>query len=165
MLEALATVTRALSRLFLVVAGAGLLVMTGIIGWQVFGRYVLNASPAWAEQLALVLMIWFITLAAAAGVREGFHIRITVLEDNLAEGGAKALRLASHAIVGLIGAAMAVWGAELVQATWHHNIPTLSIPRGAAYLPLPLSGALIVLFTVENLIAEILGRKVEPLWN
>ena len=48
-------------------AGAGLLLMTGIVAWQVFARYVLNASPAWAEQAALLLMIWYVFFAAAAG--------------------------------------------------------------------------------------------------
>ena len=34
---------------------AGLLVIVAIVFYQVFGRYVLNSSPTWAENLALVL--------------------------------------------------------------------------------------------------------------
>ena len=45
----------------------GLLATTAIIGWQVFGRYVLQSSPSWTEQASLVLMIWYVFLAAAAG--------------------------------------------------------------------------------------------------
>ncbi len=164
MLDAIAAVSRLLSRLFLWFAGIGLVVMTGIIGWQVFARYVLEASPAWSEQASLVLMIWYISLAAAAGVREGFHIRMTVLED-MSPRAKPWLRLAAHAIVGAIGVAMAVWGAELVRFTWPHAIPTLPIPRGVAYLPIPISGLLIVLFALEQALAERLGRKVEPQWN
>ena len=37
-------------------AGIGLLVMTAIIAMQVFARYVLNDSPAWAEQAAFCLL-------------------------------------------------------------------------------------------------------------
>ena len=51
------------------VAAVGLVLMTLIIGWQVFGRYVLNSSPSWSEQASLALMIWYVSLAAAAGVR------------------------------------------------------------------------------------------------
>jgi TRAP-type C4-dicarboxylate transport system permease small subunit len=54
-MSGLAFVSRMISRATLMLAGVGLLAMTGIIGWQVFARYVLNASPAWAEQAALVL--------------------------------------------------------------------------------------------------------------
>jgi hypothetical protein len=63
----------AASRLLIGLAGAGLVAMTAIIGWQVIGRYILGASPSWSEQAAQVLMIWFAFLAAAAGIREGFR--------------------------------------------------------------------------------------------
>ena len=163
--EMLGALSRALSRAFLWFAGFGLVVMTGIIGWQVFARYVLQSSPAWAEQASLVLMLWYIGLAAAAGVREGFHIRMTAVEDAVPAGARHVMRLAAHAIVGALGVAMAVWGGELVMRTWSHAIPTLPLPRGVAYLPLPLSGALILLFAVEHILAELTGRKVQPLWN
>ena len=67
------------------VASIGLLLMTAIIVVQVFSRYVLNDSPVWAEQAALLLMIWYVFIAAAAGVREGFHIRIAVIAESLPE--------------------------------------------------------------------------------
>lgn len=165
MTDALSRLTAWLSRIFLWFAGIGLVAMTVIISWQVFARYVLQASPAWAEQACLVLMIWYITLAAAAGVREGFHIRITALETSLRPSQGKAMRLVNHGIVGAIGVAMAVYGAELSARTWEHTIPTLGLPRGLAYVPISMSGVLIVLFILEHILAEVQGRKVEPTWS
>lgn len=165
MLEALATVNRLLSRFFMLVAGIGLLVMTAIIGWQVIARYILNDSPAWAEQSALVLMLWFIGLAAAAGVREGFHIKMGVAESMAGPGGAKAVRILCHLIVGGIGLVMALQGVDLVRGTWGFTIPTLGLPRGVAYLPLPIFGGLSVLFVVEHILAELAGKEVKPSWN
>ena len=72
-----------LSRLLIAFGAIGLLAMTAIIGWQVFGRLVLNSSPSWTEQASLILMIWYVMFAAAAGVYEGFHIRIALLEEKL----------------------------------------------------------------------------------
>jgi TRAP-type C4-dicarboxylate transport system permease small subunit len=146
-------------------ACAGLMVMTAIIGWQVFARYVLNASPAWAEQAALLLMIWYVLFAAAAGVREGFHIRIAVFETALAPGAQKTVRIAGHLLVGLFGLAMVVWGTELTLATWQHDIPTLGLPRGVAYAPMPLSGMLIVGFSIEHVLALWRGQDVDGTWN
>ncbi|WP_204271844.1 TRAP transporter small permease, partial [Escherichia coli] len=60
-----------ISRLALWLSGIGLLVMTAMVAWQVFGRYVLNASPSWTEPAALLLMSWFILLGSAVGVRDG----------------------------------------------------------------------------------------------
>lgn len=146
-------------------AGIGLLLMTAIIAWQVFARYVLNASPAWAEQAALLLMIWYVFIAAAAGVREGFHIRIAVFADQLPDKMRHVVRLISHLVVLLFGIAMAYWGVELARATWEHVIPTLGISRGYAYIPIALSGVLIAGFALEQLIAEIRSTEVKQIWN
>ena len=55
---------RALERVFdaivwicRVIAGVALVVMTVIFGWLVFGRYVLNDTPTWVEQYALLLVM------------------------------------------------------------------------------------------------------------
>jgi TRAP-type C4-dicarboxylate transport system permease small subunit len=146
-------------------AGIGLILMTLIIAWQVFARYVLNASPTWGEQAALLLMIWYVMLAAAAGVREGFHIRITVFADKLPAKPRRIVHLLTHTVVGLFGLAMVWWGIELVHEVWQHVIPTLGLSRGFAYLPIPIAGVLIVVFAIEHVIADIQGREVGQLWN
>lgn len=146
-------------------ANAGLIVMTAIIAWQVFARYVLNASPAWGEQAALLLMIWYVMLAAAAGVREGFHIRISVFADALPIRLQSAAAIIAHGTVGAFGIAMAYWGGELVAATWQHVIPTLALPRGVAYVPISIAGVLIAGFSLEHMAAVLQKREVPPAWN
>lgn len=158
-------VSKALSRASLVFAGAGLMAMTAILGWQVFSRYVLNSSPAWSEQSALVLMIGFISFAAAVGVREGFHIGMTMAVDALGPAPKKVAHIASMLVVAAFGALLGLYGGELVAKTWSHTLPTLGIPRGAAYLPLAASGWLMVFFAAEHILAELRGEKVEPLWS
>ncbi|MFN3816195.1 TRAP transporter small permease [Brevundimonas sp.] len=165
MLSVLATVSRWISRLTLVFAATGLVVMTAVIGWQVFARYVLSASPAWAEAASLALMVWFILLAAAVGVREQFHIGMTAATNAMPPAVARVCRAISLLLVGAFGAAMGVWGGELVIRTWDIEIATLGISRGFSYLPLPIAGWLIVFFSIEHLIAEARGGKVEPLWS
>ncbi|MBA4339714.1 MAG: TRAP transporter small permease [Hyphomonas sp.] len=132
------------------VSAFGLVLMTAIVGWQVFGRYVLNSTPSWSEEAALTLMIWFVSLAAAAGVRQGFHIRIVAVEDAVPAGVRKIMQLASNLVVAACGLAMLVWGGELVILTWDHVIPSLGISRGLAYLGLPISGALMALYAFER---------------
>ena len=159
MLERLKRINAAASALLLRAGAVGLIAMTAIIGWQVFGRYVLNSSPSWAEQTALVLMIWYVFFAAAAGVREGFHIRILAMESVLPERGRRVMRFIAHLVVGACGIALAIWGSELVARTWSHVIPTLGLPRGFAYLPLPLSGVLIAFFTLELMLEDAAGEE------
>ncbi len=151
-------ITRGLSNTFIVFGAIGLLIMTAIITWQVFGRYVLNQSPDWTEQTALILMIWYVMFGAAAGVREGFHIRIEALERMLPAKVSMFTRLFANLVVGLCGLAMLIWGGMLVVGTWSHVVPTVGVSRGAVYLALPIAGALIALFSFERMVDELHQR-------
>ena len=164
MIRRLAELSKSVSAVTRWFASAGLLLMTAIIAWQVFARYVLNASPAWAEQAALLLMIWYVMLAAAAGIREGF-IRITVIAQALPEGLQRWAGVTAHLVVATFGIAMIVWGIELVDATWRHVIPTLALPRGVAYIPMPLAGLLFVAFSIEQAVALLRNAEVSETWN
>ena len=133
------------------IGAAGLLAMTLVVGWQVFGRFVLESSPSWSEQTALVLMIWYVFLAAGAGVWERFHIRIEILEQRFEPDTRRRLRIAIHALIALMGIALLVFGAQLVWLVRDHVIPSLGISRAFAYIPIPVTGALIALFSIGRI--------------
>ena len=133
------------------IGALGLMLMTLIVGWQVFGRFILQSSPSWSEQAALVLMIWYVFLAAGAGVWERFHIRIEILEQRLAAGSRKRLRIAIHALIAAMGLILLVFGVQLVWLVSEHVIPSLGISRAFAYLPIPATCALITLFSLGRI--------------
>jgi TRAP-type C4-dicarboxylate transport system permease small subunit len=140
------------SRLLIHGGSVALVLVTGIISWQVFGRFVLNSSPSWTEQAALLLMIWYVMLGAAAGVKEGFHIRIALFEQKLGRSKAATLRRGIALIVTLLGLAIMVYGAMLCWSFRGNSIPSLGISRAFAYLPLPLSGALMAMFGLDRVL-------------
>lgn len=144
----------ALARLAMWVAAAGLALMTMVIGWQVFGRKVLNASPAWSESLALLLMLYFVLLASAAGVREGFHLRFRLVDDILDERAARIVRRIVNLGVATFGVLMTVNGVALADFTASHMIPTLGISRSVAYWPFVVAGILITVFAADNVIRD-----------
>ena len=130
----------------------GLVAMTAIVGWQVFGRFVLDSSPSWTEQASLVLMIWYVMFAAAAGVYEGFHIRIALIEERFGER-ARGLRRVVAAIVALMGLVLLVYGLQLCWQVRGNVIPSLGISRAVAYVPLPVSGLLMAIFALGRMIS------------
>lgn len=158
-------ISRALSKAVLVTSGLGLIALVCLLGWQVFARYVLGSSPPWSEQAALVVMIGFIALAASAGVREGFHIGMTMAVDALPASGQRIATALSYLVVAGFGIALGIYGFELVTQTWAHKIPSLGLPRGAAYIPLTISGWLMTFFALEQGFAALAGRKVDPTWS
>ena len=165
MSSSIAEISAKVSLLCKWVSSCGLLLMTGIVVVQVFARYVLNDSPVWAEQAALLLMIWYVFIAAAAGVREGFHIRIAVIAESFPQGLQRWIRLLMQLLILTFGLAMAVFGAQLAIATWQHTIPTLGLSRGFAYMPIALSGLLMTGFAAEQFLAELRDKEVEKLWS
>lgn len=140
------------------IGAAGLIAMTAVIGWQVFGRFVLGSSPSWTEQTALVLMIWFVFFAAAAGVWERFHIRIEILEQKLDPAKARRLRLFVHILIALFGLILFVFGAQLAWLVRIHVIPSLGISRAFAYLPIPLAGLLGAIFSFVQIKSLMAGE-------
>ena len=88
------------------VASLGLVVMTLVIGWQVFGRYVLNASPVWSESVALITMLYFVLLAAAVGVYEQFHLGFRLFVTMLPKRFKTGVYLLGQVLVLIFGVAM-----------------------------------------------------------
>lgn len=147
------------SRWLIGFGAAGLLAMTAIVGWQVFGRFILDASPSWTEQASLILMIWYVMFAAAAGVHEGFHIRIALLEEKLGERAKPILRLVAL-VVAVLGLVLLVYGLQLCWLVRGNVVPSLGISRSVAYIPLPVSGLLMALFALPQIMSG--THPVEP---
>lgn len=132
-------------------AALGLVAMAAIVIWQVFGRFVLDSSPSWTEQAALVLMIWYVMFASAAGVHEGFHIRIALLEERLGPR-AVPLRRGTALILLAVGLVLLVYGAQLAWLVRGNDMPSLGISRAVAYIPMPISGLLMAIFALPQVL-------------
>lgn len=154
-----------LSRICLILAVIGTLLIVVAVLYQIFGRYVLNNSPAWTEIFALVVMLYTTCFAAAVGVRDGRHIGM----DSLLNLAPPIFHLLADVIVylGMIafGLAMAWSGGELAIEMAEYLNPGLPISQAWSYVPLVVGGILIALFAVERIIAAVLHIKVIPSWH
>ena len=65
------------------VAGISIFFMSIIIPVGVFARYVLGFGAQWPEPIAIMLMVVFTFLGAAASYRAGAHIAVAMLTDRL----------------------------------------------------------------------------------
>jgi TRAP-type C4-dicarboxylate transport system permease small subunit len=141
-----------LHRLCMVIAGCCLVIITLIIPWGVFTRYVLNSASSWPEPAAVLLMIWFSFLAAALCYREHLHIGVAVIPMMLRGRARMAAGWLIEACMMATNLFMLWWGIKLVETTWHQSIadfPWYSV--GASYLPVPIGGAIVALFVIERL--------------
>lgn len=154
-----------LSKLSLMLAVAGLMVLIGCVQYQVVGRYVFNDTPTWAEAVALLLVLYITALGLAVGVRDAGHIGMDSIVSLLPERLRLKLEILIHLLVGVFGALMAYNGYLWAALKWDDQKPLLPIPSSMDYVPLIIAGVLVVLFTIEHVIALIQGKEVVPAWN
>jgi TRAP-type C4-dicarboxylate transport system permease small subunit len=136
----------------LFVAGSCLVVITVIVPYGVFTRYVLNSAASWPEPMATLLMIVVSFLSAVVCYREYLHIGVGVLPAFLPASAKALLGWFLEACMLVTNVFMLVWGLRLVETTWFQGIAEFPIvSAGMAYLPIPVGGALTALFVIERL--------------
>jgi TRAP-type C4-dicarboxylate transport system permease small subunit len=155
----------AVSKLSLMLAVAGLIAVILCVQWQVIGRYVFNDTPTWAENLALLLVLFVTAFGLAVGVRDAGHIGLESLVMLLPEQWQRRVELLIHALVAVFGVLMVQSGWLWASAKWGEKKPMLPVPDGIDYVPVVIAGVLIVLFSIEHIVAILRGVEVEPAWN
>ncbi len=148
-----------LAKATLAAAGIALVLMTIVVGAQVFSRYVLNFSLTFAEPMAIQLMGWFIFLGAAVGVRENFHLGLDLLRYLAPPSVNRLLDTISLSLIAVFGLFISWYGFQLAARTWDTLIPGLGITGATDFLPLICSGLLFTLFAVERIIRLHVGAS------
>jgi len=142
----------ALYLLCAVVAGTALVLISAVIPWAVFTRYVLNSAASWPEPLAVLLTIVLTFFGAAACYRLRLHMNVSFFADMLPPPLRAVVDSIVELLMGLFAVFMVVWGSRLVATTWDNSIadfPFLSV--GVTYLPIPIGGLLLLMFVIEHM--------------
>ncbi|WP_236177642.1 MULTISPECIES: TRAP transporter small permease [Pseudomonas] len=135
------------------VAGLSVLTIALIIPWGVFARYVLGTGSSWPEPTAILLMMVFTFIGAAASYRAGAHMAVAMVTDRLQPKMRRAMSIVSQVLMGIICLFMTIWGTKLCLSTWNQfmsALPTLRV--GITYMPIPVGGALTLVFVLEKLL-------------
>ena len=143
----------------------GMIALVSAVTWQVFGRYVLNNTPTWAESLALLLVLYVTMLGTVVAVRDAGHIGLDSFLVLASDSVRLKMEYLIHGLIIVFGLLMAYNCAFLVESVWTYRLPTLGISEGWKYVPSSVAGVLIVMFSIEHIIALAQGKDVEPAWK
>jgi TRAP-type C4-dicarboxylate transport system permease small subunit len=147
-------VVAAMLRWSLIVAVATMLVA---ITFQVIGRYVFLRAPSWSEELAVFAFSWATIGGLALGVREGFHVALTLLVEQVPPVLKKMWgRVVSLATAGL-GLYLLWSGVRFLDFTSGSFSAAMEYPIEILNVMAPIAGGLIALFAVERLIWPLAG--------
>jgi TRAP-type C4-dicarboxylate transport system permease small subunit len=146
---------RLFDRLYLLciwISGISIFLMSLIIPWGVFTRYVLGTGSSWPEPVAVLLMVTFTFMGAAASYRAGAHIAVGMLTDRFPKPIQKTCAVLVHCFMACICLFVMVWGSKLSVQTMGQTLGDLPwMAVGWTYMPLPLGAFMTLLFVFEVL--------------
>jgi len=147
-----------LSKICLILAGTALVAMTLMFAWLVYGRYVMNDTPTWVEQVSHLLLMVIAFLGAAVGVRQDTHLSVVLFRSIVPSWLRSVFVFVTDVLMASFGGLMFWYGLELTLFKWNTLVPLIQVPEGFRSLPLTICGALVFLFSISHLIRFLMGR-------
>ena len=129
--------------------------MVLVVTLQVVVRFM-GIGAAWSEPVARYLFIWLGLIGAAFVIGENDDVAIDFLVRKFPAAVAKSVEIVAHAIVAAFAViVMIIGGARFAIRTWDQAVELLPVTTGQVYFVLPVSGALIVIYSVIHIIETI----------
>jgi len=118
--------------------------LVAIIAVHVFMRYALGGGLRWAEEVALILVVWFTFIAMALGVKKDLHVGIDVLPKRLPGWTGTALFKLRALVILAVALVLVYYGRGLVRVGMRSTLPATGAPRAIEYLAMPVAGVLML---------------------
>lgn len=123
--------------------------------WQVVSRYIVGQSSSFTEEFARFALIWLTVLGAAYinGQKEG-HLSMDFLLSKLPLEKQKKRQKIIQLIMAVFAlVVMIIGGGNLVYITLKLGqiSPALHVPLGFVYAIVPISGAMIIFFSIYHI--------------
>ncbi|MBY5927378.1 TRAP transporter small permease [Halomonas denitrificans] len=140
-----------------------LLIMTVLIFWQVFARFVVGSPLFFSDEIARFSMLWLTFIGAGYAYRHGALISVDIVLEYAGERLARLLRIVIVLCSALFAFVMIKYGLELVGRVASQTAPSTRISMMWPYLAIPAGGVVILINSLGLLIDEALGQPVQRL--
>jgi TRAP-type C4-dicarboxylate transport system permease small subunit len=134
---------------------------------QVVARYIFNASFVWAEEISVVIVLWATWWGACLGIKNGNHLRISILEEKIAPRSGIILRLSLYSLVIPFLAVIAITSKTLIESSAFLTLFSLpSVSRNVINYSVPTGCLLMIYYVLRSMISDweslkTLGKKGE----
>ena len=162
MRECLSFMKKWMTRLLAGIATVLLSIMTLLVLYQVFTRYILNNPAAFTEELVRYFLIWtgFIGAAYAFITRE--LMCLVLVRDSLSPSRIRILLTLIDVLILVFEIfVITIGGFKLALSAKKVYSALLGIPRSLVYAMAPVSGIFIILAQIINIYEDITGITVE----
>jgi TRAP-type C4-dicarboxylate transport system permease small subunit len=122
---------------------------------QVAFRYVFVRPLAWTDTLCKFAFVWSVFFGAFIGGRKNMHVAVDMLPKALPRTPRLVMALAVHVLTVAILLICAWFAFSLFNSAMTSTLPAVSIPLGYIYLPLGISGLMMIAGLADNIFDEI----------
>ncbi len=129
-----------------------LIIMVVITFLQVIMRYVFDSPLTWAEETIGVLMIYFGLIGGSFGIYYGIHISLEVFVDKFMKRFDRYIRILEVIIYIFFGLIEIIYGVQIMKLTVFQVLPATGFPVRYTYLALPISGVIMIFFSIVLLL-------------
>jgi TRAP-type C4-dicarboxylate transport system permease small subunit len=150
--------------------GRGVELITGVMAfvmmislmWQVFTRFVIKIPSIWTEEIARYSFIYMAMIGASIGVKRSTHFGMTMLTDRL-QGRAKNYytKYVVNGIILICSIFIIIYGWDFaIQYGLTRVSPTFLVPMMWVFLCMPITGVLMVIFSLYNILFENFSQEM-----
>ena len=131
--------------------------------YQIVTRYFFNSPSTVSEELLTYSFSWMALLSSALVFGKRDHMRMGFIADKLTGVPKKILEIVIELMIMIFSVSVMVWGGyTIMQLSMTQVTASLGIPMGVVYIVVPLSGVLIAIYSVLNIIDLAMGIDRRP---
>lgn len=117
----------------------------------VIGRFVFKKSPSWTEEIGILSLVWLCFLTAAMGIRDGSHMRMTIIEYLFSARVCLFLHKAAYVLLILLYLLFIAVGYEAIIMMARSVLPATLLPLPVMYGSVFVSGILGLVLALAKL--------------
>lgn len=152
-MKALTSIRKGIDTVLSYACGIVFAFMVCVGTYQIVTRYFFNSPSTVSEELLTYSFTWMALLAAAYVFSKRDHMRMGFLADKIEGIPRKVLEIVIELLVmAMVGCIMFFGGVSIMKLTMTQSTASLGIPMGIVYAILPISGVLIFVYGILNII-------------
>ncbi len=136
-----------------------LMVMSVVVFYQVFSRFVLGESLRWSEELARYIMIWSVFIGAALALRKMELISVDAIKELMSEKIKKILVIFVYLLSLVFLAVLVIYGIEMAGNVVNQTSPAMRISMAWAYSAIPVGSFFMILNIIAVVLENILSLR------
>lgn len=132
-----------------------------VIGtYQIVTRFIFKSPSTVSEELLTYSFTWMALLSSAYVFGKRDHMRMGFMADKAGPGGQKVLSLFAEVLILILAGSVLIYGGvTITQLTMTQSTASLGIPMGVVYTIIPISGILIVFYSLLNIVDIATGAQ------